>query len=62
VQPAGAESVFTWLRNGTIAAPALHTFPLERAEDALRSLESRKSTGKCSSFREEQNRSMVSAS
>jgi NADPH2:quinone reductase len=43
---ARAETVFTWLRNGTIAAPAFHTFPLERAEDALRFLESRKSTGK----------------
>jgi NADPH2:quinone reductase len=43
---ARAETVFSWLRNGTIAAPAFHTFPLERAEDALRFLESRKSTGK----------------
>jgi NADPH2:quinone reductase len=43
---ARAETVFTWLRNGTIAAPEFHTFPIERAEDALRFLESRKSTGK----------------
>jgi NADPH2:quinone reductase len=43
---ARAEAVFGWLRNGTIAAPTFHTFPLERAEDALRFLESRKSTGK----------------
>lgn len=43
---ARTDAVFGWLRSGTVVPLPFHTFPLERANDALDFLESRRSTGK----------------
>ncbi len=43
---ARAARVFSWLRGGTVVPQPFHSFPLDRVNDALLFIESRKSTGK----------------